>query len=50
MQEVNSKHDGGYVLVPRGKLVALRNAIEEYAREHDAIKKDLERLRKIKRQ
>lgn len=49
MQEINSQ-EGEYVLVPKSKLLDLKNAIEEYAKEHNAIKKDLEMLRKIKLQ
>ena len=49
VQEINSQ-EGEYVLVPISKLLALKNAVEEYAKEHNAMKKDLERLRKIKLQ
>ncbi|AIF85378.1 hypothetical protein NTE_03350 [Candidatus Nitrososphaera evergladensis SR1] len=48
MEESNSHEDKEYALVSKSKLLALKSAIEDYVKEHNAIKKDLEKLRKIK--
>jgi ribosomal protein L4 len=47
-ESADNQEDARYVLVSKSKLLALRSAIEEYAKENEAIKKDLEKLRRIK--
>lgn len=37
-----------YVTVSKNTLLELKNAIEDFAKEHDEIKKDLERLKALK--
>jgi hypothetical protein len=48
MEEWNSHDDKEYALISKSKLLVLKRVIEDYVKEHDAIKKDLEKLRKIK--
>lgn len=50
MNKFDDHDDSMYVLVSKSKLLALKSAIEEYAKENEAIKKDLEKLRRIKLQ
>ena len=45
---MNTHDDNEYALVSKSKLLALKSAVEDYVKEHNAIKKDLEKLRKIK--
>ncbi len=37
-----------YVLISKDMLLKLRQEIKEFAKEHDGIKKDLEKLRTLK--
>ena len=48
MNKFDDNDDATYVPVPKCQLLALKSAIEEYAKENEAIKKDLEKLRRIK--
>lgn len=48
MNKCYDQNDTTYVLVSKSKLLALKSAIEEYAKQNDAIKKELEELRRIK--
>jgi hypothetical protein len=50
MEERNGHEDKEYALVSKSKLLALKSAIEDYVKQYNAIKKDLEKLRKIKLQ